>query len=294
MRLQDETAARKLISRSILAKGIYELWGQGKIYEELHDEVRRRTSDRWGDYLAMSFKFSIDSYGGRRSSKEKNALIQAFSFLGFKGPIKMVDPDEEFCMFEEYSRAAWEEKDKATPQAYGKTPPKLEPTQLYFGRWIAKGSREVAEYYDLKKRRYISTTSMDAELALITANMAQADKGKVFFDPFVGTGSFCVAAAHFGAHVFGSDIDGRSFKGGKDRPKDKPMGLVDNMNQYGLERAFLDAFTSDLTNTPFRNAPLFDGIICDPPYGVREGLKVLGSRDGQKRGPVYVDGVPTH
>lgn len=294
MRLQDEAAARKLISRSILAKNIYELWGQGKTYEELHEDVRRRTADRWNDYLSMSFRFSVDSYGGRRSSKEKTALIQAFAFLGFQGPIKMVDPDEEFAIFEEYSRAAWEQQDKATPKKPGESPPKLEPTQLYFGRWICKGSRDTIDYYDLKKRRYISTTSMDAELALITANMAHADEGKVFFDPFVGTGSFCVAAAHFGAHVFGSDIDGRSFKG-KDRPKGKPIGLVDNMLQYGLEHSFLDAFTSDLTNTPFRSVPLFDGIICDPPYGVREGLKVLGSRDGAKREPTFnEDGVPTY
>ncbi|KAL1958613.1 hypothetical protein VTO42DRAFT_4210 [Malbranchea cinnamomea] len=293
VRLQDETEARKLIARSILAKGIYELWGQGKTYRELHDDVRRRTADKWGDYLTMSFKFSFDSYRGKRSPKERNSLIQSFAFLGFQGPIIMVNPDEEFCIFEEYSRAAWEEQDKATAKGYRESPPKLEPRQLYFGRWLSKGSREAMDYYDLKKRRYISTTSMDAELALITANMALADEDKVFFDPFVGTGSFCVAAAHFGAHVFGADIDGRSFRG-KDRPKEKPIGLVDNMEQYGLERAFLDVFTSDLTNTPFRNVPLFDGIICDPPYGVREGLKVLGSRSGEKTEVIYKDGIPTY
>jgi tRNA (guanine10-N2)-methyltransferase len=52
-------------------------------------------------------------------------------------------------------------------------------------------------------------------------------------------------------------------------------------------------FTADLTNTPIRKAPLrydgdgvrgriFDAIVCDPPYGVREGLRVLGVRDPEK------------
>ncbi|KAI5308045.1 hypothetical protein KEM55_006717 [Ascosphaera atra] len=137
--------------------------------------------------------------------------------------------------------------------------------------------------------------------------MALAAPGKLFYDPFVGTGSFCVAMAHFGAHTLGSDIDGRSFRGpGKQRHKagaKKPtsnIGLVSNLQQYGIESRYVDCFVSDLTNTPFVlggnsfNRPFLDGIICDPPYGIREGLKVLGHRDGVKREPVVVDGVPTH
>lgn len=168
-----------------------------------------------------------------------------------------------------------------------------EPKRIYFGRWLADSSREIVNKYDLKKRRYISTTSMDAELSLVTANMALAAPGKLFFDPFVGTGSFCVAAAHFGALTMGSDIDGRSFRG-KDRGDGKPMGLTMNFQQYGLESKFMDAFSSDLTHTPLRDFQFLDGIICDPPYGVREGLRVLGTRDGRAKEPVLIDGVPAH
>src|SRR5204863_1841120 len=114
-------------------------------------------------------------------------------------------------------------------------------------------------------------------------NMALAAPGKVLYDPFVGTGSFCVAMAHFGALTLGSDIDGRSFRG-KERAKGKPIGLVANLEQYGLPEHFLDAFICDMTNSPIRSErELFDGIICDPPYGVREGLKALGTRYGRKR-----------
>lgn len=237
--------------------------------------------------MTLSFKLNVDTFCGKRSSKEKTALMQSFAFLGFQGPIKMVDPDEEFCIFEEYDPEA------AETANHQPAPSKPEPRQLYFGRWLARSSRDAIDKYDLKKRNYISTTSMDAELSLVTANMALAAEGKVFYDPFVGTGGFCVATAHFGAHTFGSDIDGRSFRG-YERGKKQTMGLVRNLQQYNLEWSFLDAFSSDLTNTPFRSVPLFDGIICDPPYGVREGLKVLGSRDGQKKEIVVVDGVPTY
>jgi tRNA (guanine10-N2)-methyltransferase len=288
VRLHDETAARTLISRSILGKAIYELWGQGRTYQELHADVRRRTEARWPLYKSISFKFAVDSYAGKRSAKEKAELIRSFSYLDFQGPIKMADPEEEFCIFEEHCREA-AESTHFSMASLGR-----EPKQLFFGRWIARGNREAMDKYDLKKRHYISTTSMDAELSLISANISLAAPGKMFYDPFVGTGSFCVAMAHFGAGALGSDIDGRSFRG-KDRAKGRPIGLVANLEQYGLQQHFLDAFVSDLTNSPIRSGRgLFDGIICDPPYGVREGLKVLGSRDGKRREEVIVDGIAAH
>lgn len=211
----------------------------------------------------------------------------------------MKDPDEDFWVFEEYTSDV-EVKRAASSSGTASAPEqKMQRTKLgqlekiYFGRWLASGSREIVGKYDLKKRKYISTTSMDAELSLITANMALAAPGKVFFDPFVGTGSFCVAAAHYGALTLGSDIDPRSFRGREENLDGKPMGVMLNFQQYGLQSRFLDAFTSDLTNTPLRDKQLLDGIVCDPPYGVREGLRVLGLRDGRKD-EIIIDGVPVH
>ncbi|KAK8038247.1 hypothetical protein PG994_015014 [Apiospora phragmitis] len=52
-----------------------------------------------------------------------------------------------------------------------------------------------------------------------------------------------------------------------------------NFEQYGLKNLLGNCFVCDLTNSPVRKARFLDGILCDPPYGVREGLKVLGARD---------------
>jgi tRNA (guanine10-N2)-methyltransferase len=129
---------------------------------------------------------------------------------------------------------------------------------------------------------------MDAELALITANMAHASPGKIFFDPFMGTGGLPLACAHFGAMAFGSDIDGRSIRGKKD------CNPNSNLIQYDLTSFWLDSFVSDLTNTPLRVGRWLDGIVCDPPYGVREGLKVLGSRFGDTKVVYDENGTPTY
>jgi len=155
-----------------------------------------------------------------------------------------------------------------------------EPERLYFGRLVGGGARDLAGVYTLKKRGYISTTSMDSELALVTANIALAAPGKMFYDPFVGTGSFPIACSHFGALSFGSDIDGRAIRG-----QGKAKSVRGNFKQYGIEYLLGGMFVADLTNTPIRVSPdrrIFDGIVCDPPYGVREGLKVLGCRDPEK------------
>ncbi|KAL2200729.1 S-adenosyl-L-methionine-dependent methyltransferase [Corynascus similis CBS 632.67] len=273
--LPSEAAARRLIQRSILAMSIHELWGSGADLAAVHTAVRELTSALWSKYLTCSFKFTIDSYQGSRSADDKVRIINSFAYLGFAGPIRMRQPDEEFILFED-----WE---------FNSTPLGIpDPKYYYFGRYLASGARDLPKKLDLKKRRYISTTSMDAELALVTANIALAAPGKVMYDPFVGTGSFPIACAQFGALTFGSDIDGRSIRG-----DEKKRTLRANFEQYGLLAGLGGMFTADLTNTPIRKAELrydgngvtgrlFDGIVCDPPYGVREGLRVLGVRDPEK------------
>ncbi|KAL2120933.1 hypothetical protein VTJ04DRAFT_4960 [Mycothermus thermophilus] len=284
VRLPSEDSARRLIRRSILAMSIHELWAHAPDLATLHSTIQSTTAHLWPAYRTCSFKFTIDSYQGSRPNDAKVKLIESFSYLGFEGPIVMRGTDEEFVIFEDWPTNATR---LGIP----------EPKHLYFGRYLGGGARDLPKKLDLKKRRYISTTSMDAELALVTANLALAAPGKLVYDPFVGTGSFPIACAQFGALTFGSDIDGRSIRGdGKKRT------LKGNFEQYGLLAGLGGMFTADLTNSPVRRAPLrydgdgvtgrlFDAVVCDPPYGVREGLKVLGVRDPVKSAGVEKRGM---
>ncbi|KAJ5632614.1 tRNA (guanine(10)-N2)-methyltransferase [Penicillium lividum] len=287
VKLPDETAARALIAKCILAKDIYELWGHGTNYEEVHADVKQRTPHLWAQYENVQFGFDLDAYVGKRSQAKRVEIIKSFSYVGFKGPLKLKNPENQWLIMERYFSPS------GVPGAEREKNP--EPLHIYFGRYLDKSGRGIIVDYDLKKRNYISTTTMDAELSLVTANLALAGPGKIFYDPFVGTGSFLVAAAHFGALTMGSDIDPRSFRG-KDEERSGPrdIAMLRNYKQYGTMSKFVDAFTSDLTNTPLRNGQLLDGIICDPPYGVREGLRVLGTRNGKVVEPVIIDGVFAH
>ncbi|KIW12967.1 hypothetical protein PV08_08154 [Exophiala spinifera] len=320
-----DDVVRNFISRSILAKSIYEIWGQGRDYEEVHADVKQRSQPLWPRFQNVTFRFSIDTYGLTHDATKQKDMIDSFSYLGFKGKIRMKNPEAEFALMEdwllpEFIRKRAREESAASSTAVGTTVAEALSNsslrQIFLGRKIGESRRWLREKHDLKKRPYISTTSMDAELALLTANMALAAPGKIFLDPFVGTGGFMVAAAELGAMTLGSDIDGRSFRG-KGLGLEKGVGA--NFRKYGISHLFGDCITSDLTNTPVRSPTKsqqrfgprwLDGIICDPPYGVREGLKVLGTRkatavsasgvdsDGRETSssptPHMIDGVLAH
>jgi len=269
VRLESEQAAKALITRSILAQSIYELWGAGKDDNELINRVKDNSAINARTYHE-SFRFDFDSFKVKRTMAEQRELINSFQFLPFKGQVKMKDPELQICIFEECEKQ------------------ENSPNMVYLGRRVATSDRDSIHKYDLKKRHYISRTSMEAELSLVTANMLLAAPGKVVFDPFVGTGSFTVACAHFGALTLGGDIDGRSIRGTPGRD------LLSNFHQYGLVNNLFDSIISDLTNTPIRAVRFLDGIVCDPPYGIREGPKVLGYREGKEAVLVMIDGVPAH
>jgi tRNA G10 N-methylase Trm11 len=97
------------------------------------------------------------------------------------------------------------------------------------------------------------------------------------YDPFAGTGSLLYAVAHWGAYVFGSDIDGRQMRGksksshvelgadGVERGKGVTPGMLRSADQYGVRDQFLDLFTFDVTQNPLRRGGWIDAIVTDPP-----------------------------
>ncbi|CAG8626667.1 6348_t:CDS:2, partial [Scutellospora calospora] len=114
-----------------------------------------------------------------------------------------------------------------------------------------------------------------------------ASPGKLIYDPFVGTGSFLLTCAHFGAFTIGSDIDGRQIRGQANK------SIKSNIDQYNLSDKVLDTLVFDICHHPWRENLWFDAIVTDPPYGVRAGAKTLGRKDPTRR-PRIVDGVPAH
>ncbi|CAA2959026.1 tRNA (guanine(10)-N2)-methyltransferase homolog [Olea europaea var. sylvestris] len=263
--IPSEEIARNIASRSILVKGIYELWGDGQSFEELEEAVKSYPDERKLPYLSRdsTFKINVESFGKVISFEEQNNRLQKLAFVPFKGRVNLKKPDHNFFLMDN--------------DDYGSENglPPIVHRRIFFGREIGTADRKILQTYQLKSRKYLGPTAMDAEMAFLMANQAQVRTGKLVYDPFVGTGSILIAAAHFGAMTMGADIDIRVVRDGRG----PDCNVWSNFKQYGLPMP-LSLLRADNNLPPWRSGlkEMFDAIICDPPYGVRAGGRKSGGR----------------
>ncbi|KAL5524093.1 hypothetical protein ACEPAG_8266 [Sanghuangporus baumii] len=263
---EEEEHARQIAERCILVKSVYELYACGTSYAAVHEQTRHNEHS-WSPFVEnTSFGFTVSSFNRSIPQHCMKEIVESFAFMDFRGPIDLKNPELSLGVFEEH----------ADPE---KCDSRL--LQIYFGRLIAEGkARSLVQTFNVKKRTYFGNTSMEAEISLLMANQTLAAPGKFIYDPFIGTGSLAYTVAHFGAFVFGSDIDGRQMRG-KKTPSE--TGILRAAAQYGVAERIIDLCTYDITRNPLRCGGLFDAIITDPPYGVRAGAKRLGWKSTNKK-----------
>ncbi|KAI5474831.1 hypothetical protein MNV49_002361 [Pseudohyphozyma bogoriensis] len=268
--LAGEKEARLLGSRAISVKHIWEYWADARTYDDLHTIIKPR-NDLYDPYTGPSttWKFTVSGFARNINLVDQVAVINSFRYLGFQGDIKLKNPQCEVGVFEEYVRRTDKEKGRELNDM----------RWVWMGRKICDTKRNMIDVFDLKKRAYIGTTSMEAEVSLLMANQALAAPGKLIYDPFAGTGSMLLTSAAFGALTMGSDIDGRQMRG-------KKTNIGDSAAQYGIKDKIVDCVVFDVTQHPYRRGEIFDAIVTDPPYGVRAGAKRLGRKE--KNGQPYV------
>ncbi|XP_068737691.1 tRNA (guanine(10)-N2)-methyltransferase homolog isoform X1 [Montipora capricornis] len=269
--LPSETCVKNLLSRTVSIKSIYEVWGYGRNLTDVKQTVCQYPEEEMRLYSSreITFKITIDSYNKKLTLAQQRELIDQFEFLPFQGRVKLSDPDHVFSLLVDYG----DDPNSAPPC----------PKQMFFGRLIGHGQRHLLKKYSLKMRHFIGNTSMDPQLSFLMANQGQIFPGSFVFDPFVGTGSILLSCSHFGSFVMGSDIDytllhgrGRSSRANsKGKWRGRNENFRANLAQYGLSSRFSDMLVADAGRLGLRQIPLFDAIITDPPYGIREGARKL-------------------
>ena len=258
-----------ILDRAVLVKDFIELWAEASNLDAIHG-LLRHSMHYYEPFCSASFRFVVKCFGATVSERQQQEMINSFAYMNLNGTVILSgECDVVFGLFFD-----------------------AECSKFYFGRWIGKASRSLVDRFTLKKRAYLGTTSMDAELSLIMANMARVKPGDLVYDPFVGTGSLLYPSAFFGAYVIGSDIDGRQMRG-------RDNSIYTNLERYNVEQQMLGALVSDFARNTWRSELKFDAIITDPPYGVRAGAKRLGSKKpGQRivpanyRAETYPETVP--
>ncbi|KAK9831589.1 hypothetical protein WJX74_001554 [Apatococcus lobatus] len=261
LHLQSEAEALLLTERCMIPRGIYEIWGEGKDMVDLQQSIEACSAQKLAAWCSadLTFKVAVDGWGQTLTQEQQVELIEQLAFLPIQGRVKLKHPDVIFHLIV----ARWQEN-TGLPEV---------PHRLYFGREVAVSNRNATiKRYALSSRRYLGPTSMDTEMAFIMCNQAQVRKGMLVWDPFVGTGSILVAAAHLGAQTFGTDIDIRVIKWGKKDPAGRPVDIWSNFKDYGLKPP-AGLVRADAHGLPFRSNlhNIFGAIVCDPPYGVRAG-----------------------
>lgn len=261
-----------------------------------------------GDYA-----YSVETLRRRYSAAEKAAVVAAVAAtnpaVAGRQASHGAPPHRRFSLLVQH-----EEQKAPAGAAKGWEPAGACVRALHVVLLAASGRAAVLGRYDLKKRPYIGTTSMPPEESTLLANMALVRPGQLAYDPFCGTGSLLVAAAHCGAHTVGSDADGRAMRAGTRKGAASPQlrqqrqvalaayteaqlavlteeerelpTMRSNFKVYGLpppdcarmnfsawEAGWRTTTTSSASSSGTGEVVLFDAILTDPPYGIREPRK---------------------
>ncbi|KAG4067199.1 hypothetical protein HA402_000190 [Bradysia odoriphaga] len=275
--LPDDQSAKDLASRSVSLRCILELWGHSDSTANIHTVVHNYVNTNFNELKSVfekSFRITVETYNKHITQKEKVDRIETFGFLPLKGEVNLKDPEVNWWYIEYYGL-----DNNNVPE---------KPFDIVFGKWLVDGRRSIIKDISLKTRKFIGNTSMDPQLSLLMANQALAGKGDLVFDPFVGSGSLLVAAAKFGAYVMGTDIDFLMLHA-KTRPtrksqsiREKDESIRANLRQYGCEQLYVDVLVSDFSNSIWNRNIMFDSIITDPPYGIREAIERVERKEHLK------------
>lgn len=286
--ISEEDLWVNVISRSVLIKGVIELWSEGNSYNEILKELLLKKDLFEKTLKDKKWCFCFNSYGKIINQEEKVDKMNFFKILLEPYTnIDLMNPQVQIGLIEEYEQ-------KSNHSHILK--------RVYFGKCIALrrnqymnninklkndhkiiGKPKIAWWtsYALNKRPILGPTTTDNDLAFIMCNIAKIKKGDIVLDPFVGSGGLLITSSIFGAICIGNDIDIRLLKGYKlsylnphMKHKSNNKSIFENFLYYNLN--IPEIIVSDNSNPTwnFFHKPWVDAIITDPPYGNRATVRI--------------------
>ncbi|SCM13142.1 tRNA guanosine-2'-O-methyltransferase, putative [Plasmodium chabaudi adami] len=302
-----ESIWKNVLSRSILTKGIVEIWGEGSTYDELLVNLKTKNDLFESTLNNKKWCFHFHAYGKIINQEEKVKKMDMFNiYVEQYKNIDILNPHVQLAIFEEYDK---EFKGILNKIYFGKCIAlrKFNPSLIYnkdSNDHICNSDKKESDncnndninekkkiennnrktwwaHYALNKRRILGPTTTDNELAFIMCNIAKIKKGDIVLDPFVGSGGLLIASSVFNAICIGNDIDIRLLKGYKlsylnphMKHKSNKKTIFENFKQYNLNSP--EILVSDNSNPVwnFFHKPWIDAIVTDPPYGNRATVRM--------------------
>jgi len=283
----SETVIEAICSRSVMIKQVLRLWDYSQTIPELMSKMvacggetsyHQLQLDE-GEDVHKTFAMKIETFEHSVPGPRKEKLRADLPFKPcFTGGVSLRDPERLIMLILDFQHQHMGMQNTKTAFDMEEA---INSVPCYIGVLLARGGMKAELVkYDLKSRLFIGPTTLDHALSLITCNLAKVTEKCVVLDPFVGTASLLIAASHFKACCFGSDIDIRVLKGdmyaGKHKDNAK-RDIIENFKAYQLQSPELVRIDNHMFSKHMQcdDHPVvrefYDVIITDPPYGIRAG-----------------------
>lgn len=84
----------QMLCAGVLLKGFFEVWGEGRTYDELKASIESLSDEKKAPFLTedSTFKIVVDAFGKVLSLDEQNERIHALSYIPFMVPIHCLLP----------------------------------------------------------------------------------------------------------------------------------------------------------------------------------------------------------
>eukprot|EP00434_Breviolum_minutum_P036192 symbB.v1.2.032062.t1/scaffold3798.1/size50166/2 len=172
-------------------------------------------------------------------------------------------------------------------------PRQSRPHRVIIGRQVA-GGRSVDKKlkggekcyfhrYDLSQRAVLGPTTLENELAFIMVNCARAQSGQYGMDPFCGTGGLLLAMTHFGAKLFGGEIDIRVVRGWRIAYTKNKAAVMEAAEKRGLQSTGSGAAKACSETPSDRREEDSERISLN--YLLKIGLPVQGVKKAKQLNP---------
>ena len=267
-------------------RAVFEVWGQGETLEDCVASTAQVPAAHIRSRVTGSWRAQPRSPGTRqrRHSDQRVARMALFSHVldAIEGrPVDLRTPDHRLWLVE---AQRFLQNGRPLPEP----PPRhLLLYQLPSSRPSVKAD---AAKLDLRKRAFLSTSTLPVKRSLLLCNLALAHApltDAALLDPYCGSGGILLTAAALGARTVGSDLDWRMVSNNRwatkippstHRPNRgvEPVRMRDNFEEADLPAPLallkLDVGAPDAAERLLEanDGQRYHALVCDPPYGRRE------------------------
>jgi tRNA G10 N-methylase Trm11 len=268
MQFPDDLFAKNVADQSALIRRIFVPWAIGDSVQEINkilnknvEKIVQSLPNNSNVTWKVDFaRIGKDGKSGLDYAGKRQLLLSYDTFLEkLPGEVNLEHPDYQMVYLEDCQSYEDKEIDQSSRRK-----------RLLFGRLVGSG-KNIAHKYDLKTRPYVFSSSMNPVCAHVAAVAAlpsapfhaeaQDTREGVVLDPFCGTASTLVAAAHLGMKVVGTDIflgsgmnapkSSSSISSGRPRSSASQLrlsGVYDNFEKYQLTKQIEGFFVNDALN----------------------------------------------